>query len=224
MDLNKFIWEPECHEGFKEIVEKEIFIDRIYERYFEVEEGDVVFDVGASLGPFTYSILDKNPSMVFAFEPSFEEFKTLVLNTRQGPVTHINKGITNIDGRFDFEFVFDVSGSNEFYSTTFKKVIENYNIKKIDFLKSDCEGGEYDIFNTENLFWIKSNVRKIVGEWHLGTHNLKEKFRVFRDTYLRIFPNFKIRSYNGYDIEENLWTEEFIETFTEIIIYIDNRN
>ena len=76
MDTSKFIWEPECHEGFKEIVEKEIFIDKVYEKYFEVEEGDVVFDVGASLGPFTYSILDKNPSQVFAFEPSFEEFKT----------------------------------------------------------------------------------------------------------------------------------------------------
>ena len=217
MDTSKFIWEPECHEGFKEIVEKEIFIDIVYERYFEVEEGDVVFDVGASLGPFTYSILDKNPSQVFAFEPSFEEFKTLVLNTRQGPVTHINKGISNHVGQFEFEYVFDVGDNEIFYSTTFQKVIKDYNIQTIDFLKSDCEGGEYDIFNTENLLWIKQNVRKIVGEF-------KQKFRIFRDTYLRLFPNFKVRSYNGYDIEDRLWTDEFINTFTEIMIYIDNRD
>ena len=43
------------------------------------------------------------------------------------------------------------------------------------------------------------------------------------NTYLRIFPNFKIRSYNGYNIEERLWTDEFIESFSEIMIYIDNR-
>jgi hypothetical protein len=103
-------------------------------------------------------------------------------------------------------------------------VIKDYNIQKIDFLKSDCEGGEYDIFNSENLLWIKQNVKKIVGEWHLRTPELKEKFKVFRDTYLRLFPNFKVRSYNGYDIQEKLWTDDFINTFTEIMIYIDNRD
>ncbi len=103
------------------------------------------------------------------------------------------------------------------------KAIEDYNIQKIDFLKSDCEGGEYDIFSTENLFWIKQNVRKIVGEWHMRTPELKQKFREFRDVYLRVFPNFKVRSYNGFNIEEKLWTDEFIDVFTEIIIYIDNR-
>lgn len=221
--MENFIWQPECYPGFRETVEKEIFIDRMYERYFEVEEGDVVFDVGASLGPFTYSILDKNPTHVFTFEPSFEEFKTLVKNTRKGPVTHINKGISNHIGQFEFEYVFDHDGGDVFYSTTFKKVIEDYNIQKIDFLKSDCEGGEYDIFNIENLIWIKQNVRKIVGEWHLGTPELKEKFRVFRDTYLRIFPNFKVRSYNGFNVEEKFWTDEFIDVFSEVIIYIDNR-
>jgi FkbM family methyltransferase len=224
MDTNKFIWEPECHVGFKEIVEQEIFVDRVYEKFFEVEEGDVVFDIGASLGPFTYSILEKNPSHVFTFEPSFEEFKTLVLNTRQGPVTHINKGISNYIGEFQFEHVFDVGDSGRYYSTTFKKVIEDYNIQKIDFLKSDCEGGEYDIFTSENLLWIKQNVKKIAGEWHLGNPVFKEKFRIFRDTYLRIFPNFKVRSYKGHNIEERLWTDEFIESFSEIMIYIDNRD
>jgi len=223
MNLEKFIWEPEYHDNFRKIVEKEIFIDKIYERYFEVKEGDVVFDIGASLGPFTYSILDKNPSHVFSFEPSFEEFKTLVLNTRMGPVTQINKGISNHYGVFESEYVFEPSGNKIFYCTTFERVIEDYNIEKIDFLKLDCEGGEYDIFSSKNLIWIKKNVRKIVGEWHLRTPELKEKFRIFRDTYLRLFPNYKVRSYNGHDIEAKLWTEEFIETFTEIMIYIDNR-
>ena len=223
MDTSKFIWEPECHEGFKEIVEKEIFIDKVYERYFEVGEGDVVFDVGASLGPFTYSILDKNPSQVFAFEPSFEEFKTLVLNTRQGPVTHINKGISNHVGQFEFEYVFDVGDNEIFYSTTFQKVIKDYNIQTIDFLKSDCEGGEYDIFNTENLLWIKQNVRKIVGEWHLNSEEEKQKFRIFRDTYLRLFPNIQVFSVDGIDIKWDLWNEHFIEYYSECIINIDNR-
>jgi hypothetical protein len=72
MNTENFIWEPKCYDGFKETVSKEIFEDNIYEKFFEVEKGDIVFDIGASLGPFTYSILDKEPSHVFCFEPSYE--------------------------------------------------------------------------------------------------------------------------------------------------------
>ena len=224
MNLNQFVWEPKCYDGFRETVEKEIFVDKIYERHVQVEEGDVVFDIGASLGPFTFSILDKTPSQVFVFEPSYEEFKTLVLNTRHGNVTHINKGIGNTVGEFNFTGVFDLTGNYKLYSTTFKKVIEDYNIQKIDFLKTDCESGEYDIFTLENLFWIKNNVRKISGEWHLSTPELKEKFRIFRDVYLRVFPNFKVYSFDGVDITWSIWNEDFIPFYQEVMIYIDNRD
>ena len=224
MNLTQFVWEPKCYDGFRETVEREIFVDKIYERHVQVEEGDVVFDIGASLGPFTFSILDKNPSQVFVFEPSYEEFKTLVLNTRHGNVTHINKGIGNTVGEFNFTGVFDLTGNYKLYSTTFKKVIEDYNIQKIDFLKTDCESGEYDIFTLENLFWIKNNVRKISGEWHLSTPELKEKFRIFRDVYLRVFPNFKVYSFDGVDITWSIWNEDFIPYYQEVMIYIDNRD
>lgn len=223
MNVENFIWEPVCYDGFRETVTREIFVDKIYERVFEVEKGDIVFDIGASLGPFTYSILDKEPSHVFCFEPSYEEFKTLVLNTRHGNVTHINKGISDKVGEFNFEFVFDNSKGDKLYSTTFKKVIEDYNIQKIDFLKTDCETGEYDIFNLENLFWIKNNVKKISGEWHLGEDWMKEKFQVFRDVYLRVFPNYKIFSFNGVDITHEVWNSKFISYYREIMIHIDNR-
>ena len=195
-----------------------------FERFFEVEEGEIVFDIGASLGPFTFSILDRNPKHVFCFEPSFEEFKTLAMNTRHGNVTHINKGISDKIGKFDFKFVFENSNNDVLYSTTFQKVIEDYNIQKIDFLKTDCETGEYDIFTVENLFWIKNNVRKIVGEWHLGEPWMKSKFTVFRDLYLRVFPNFKIISFDGIDITSQIWNDNFIPYYNEIMIYIDNRN
>ena len=224
MNIENFVWEPKCYEGFRETVEKEIFVDKIYERLFEVEEGDIVFDIGASLGPFTYSILHKNPSQVFAFEPSFEEFKTLVLNTRHGNVTHINKGISNTVGEFEFSEVFDKTGDYKLYSTTFNKVIEDQKIEKIDFWKTDCEDGEYDIFTLENLFWIKNNVRKISGEWHLREGWMKEKFRTFRDVYLRLFPNFKVYSFDGIDITWSIWDENFIPYYNEVMIYIDNRN
>ena len=66
----------------KDAILKEIFEDKIYERFFEVEEGDVVMDIGSSVGPFTYSILNKNPKHVYCIEPSPEELETLLNNTK----------------------------------------------------------------------------------------------------------------------------------------------
>ena len=210
-------------EHHKDSIIKEIFIDKCYEKFFEVEEGDIVLDVGASVGPFTYSILHKKPKHVFCFEPSEREFKTLVRNTLGFPVTHINKGISNVNSIVMNDHLF--GGEDQMESITFSKFVDLYNINKIDFLKTDCEGGEFDIFNIENLHWIKNNVKKIVGEWHLKLqgHDNIEKFRQFRDVYLTEFKNFQIYSLDNIDIKWDLWNEHFLEHYNQIIIHIDNR-
>jgi FkbM family methyltransferase len=209
-------------EHHKDSIIKEIFIDKCYEKFFEVEEGDIVLDIGASVGPFTYSILHKKPKHVFCFEPSEREFKTLVKNTLGFPVTHINKGISNVNSIVMNDHLF--GGEDQMESITFSKFVDLYNIDKIDFLKTDCEGGEFDIFNIENLDWIKTNVKKIVGEWHLKLqgHNNIEKFRQFRDVYLTEFKNFQIYSIDNVDIKWDLWNEHFLEHYDQIIIHIDN--
>ena len=114
-------------------------------------------------------------------------------------------------------------GESEMETITFKTFVENYSIDQIDFLKTDCEGGEYDIFNNENREFILNNVKKIVGEWHLNTKELKDKFRLFRDTYLIQFNNYEIYSLDGFNIKWDLWNEHFINYYNEVIINIDNR-
>ena len=238
IDLNNFDWgwmdEPtdlthihpdgsHQHMGqyHKNAITNEIFVDKCYERFFEVEEGDIVVDIGASVGPFTYSILHKNPKQVFCFEPSEREFKTLVKNLRGYQVIPIPKGISNINSIVKSNMLF--GGENEMETLTFKRFIDLYNIEKIDFIKTDCEGGEYDIFIEDNLEFLKNNVKKVVGEWHFKTPELKEKFINFRDNILLHFKNYKILSLDGVDIKWDLWNEHFMEYYTEVIIYIDNR-
>ena len=224
MDLNGFDWGT-SNSWFIETISKEIFEEKIYEKFFEVENGDIVIDVGASIGPFTYSILNKNPKHVICVEPSFEEFPVLIQNTRQGNVSYLNKAINNFTGEFISSnlFGFENGISSKAYGITFKDFINLYNLEKIDFLKTDSEAGEYDIFNLENLEWIKNNVKKIVGEWHLGNFERKQKFRQFRDLYLKEFSNYEVHSVNGVNIKWDLWNEHFIEFYSEIVIYIDNR-
>ena len=125
----------------------------------EFNPGDVVVDVGASLGPFTYSILNKKPKHVFCFEPCEEEFPTLIKNTLGHPVSHLLKGISSVNGLVDENKLFNsVMGTqNKMETITFKRFLELYDLPKIDFLKTDCEGGEYDIFTDENFNYIKNN-------------------------------------------------------------------
>lgn len=209
---------PQYH---KRSIIREIFEQKLYEKFFEVEPNDLVLDIGASVGPFTYSILHKKPKHVYCLEPSEEEFSTLVKNTVGYPVSHINKGISSSDEKVYNNQIFGEQDYME--GISFEKLKKVYNLEVIDFLKTDCEGGEYEIFNEHHFEWVTKNVKKIVGEWHLSTPEMKLKFRKFRDTYLRHYDNFEVMSIDGHFIKWDLWNDHFLDYYNEVIIHIDNR-
>lgn len=200
---------------------QEIFTDRCYEKFCEVKEGDIVLDIGASVGPFTYSILEKKPKHVFCVEPSEREFRTLVKNTIGHPVTHINKGISYKNSVVESDKLF--GGESEMESITFKKLVELFGLERIDFMKTDCEGGEYEIFTDENMDYLLKNVGHIAGEWHLSKKNIEEKikFRNFRDNFLPRFNHFEVFSVDGIDIKWDIWNEHFIEYYDQVHLFID---
>ena len=206
----------------KETMIGEIFRQRAYERIFEVNEGDIVLDIGSSVGPFTRSILNKKPKHVFCIEPSVSEFKCLVKNTMGYPVSHINKGIWHFNGTVNSDQLF--GGEAQMETMTFQSFIDLFGIEKIDFLKTDCEGGEYEIFKDSNIPFLINNVKKIVGEWHLRSPENKINFRNFRDNILPLFRKYDIYSIDGIDIKWDLWNEHFLEYYEEVIVYIDNRD
>lgn len=202
--------------------------DGQYQVDLKVEEGDIVFDFGASMGPFIWQIKDQKPSKVICVEPSNTMISTLVDNCQTtGLNCEIFKvGVGSISGE-ETLLGFNDDGSEvrkTFPTLTFMDIVKNSKVDKIDFLKTDCEGGEYNIFNNENIWWIKDNVRKIVGEFHLGGPGEKEKFIVFRDTYLRLFPKVKLYSIDMFEISKNYcFTQDFLNYYNQVIVYIDNR-
>ena len=201
---------------------KEIFESRGYEKIFQIKEGDVVVDIGASVGPFTYSILNINPKRVYCLEPSNDEFKTITKNLGNNPnVTLINKGITHSDSIVKSNMMF--GGEDEFRGTKFSTFIKDNNIDYIDFIKTDCEGGEYHVFMDENMDFLLNNVGCIVGEWHLNTEAEMTEFRYFRDKYLKQFKIFEVFSIDGVNIKWDLWNEHFIKYYNQIIIHISNK-
>jgi FkbM family methyltransferase len=222
IDFSKFDWGT-SNEWYRNTIMNEFSENNIYCRSFDVDEGDLIIDFGSSNGPFPYSIKHKNPSHIYCLEPSEEELEPLKNNLQDLNYTIIPKGISKIDGFDEFEVYGLTNEIKRVESITFKTLINLYNIKRVDFLKTDCEGGEYEIFNRENIWWIKENVKKVSGEWHLESKKQKEQFREFRDIYLKLFPNYTIFSTDGCDIKWDLWNEHFIEYYNQVIISIDNR-
>jgi FkbM family methyltransferase len=219
--LKNFDWGIMNGYDLKNLLIRELFEDRIYHRHFEVNEGDVVVDVGASVGPFSYLIGENKPSQIYTFEPSKTEFPTLVKNTRGLPACHINKAMWEGDGLTNMIDTYYAEGYVE--TMRFKTFRELYAIDRIDFLKTDCEGGEYYIFNEENIDFLVENVGVVVGEWHLETPERKEMFRRFRDQYLPRFKDFHIYSVDNADIKWDLYNEHFLQYYKQVIIHIDNR-
>jgi autotransporter strand-loop-strand O-heptosyltransferase len=199
---------------------KEIFEDNTYERFFEVEEGDVVVDLGASLGPFTYSILPKNPKQCYVVEPLSYQIDVLHKNVGRGNVKIIQGAITD---KKKIEISWDYI-TESVPTFTFREFLDENGIDKIDFLKCDCEGGEYDVFQPSNIEFLKT-IPKIVTEFHMrDDENFhKCKFRWFRDNILPKFDNIQVFSVDGVDIKWDLYNDHFLEWYCEVIIYMDNR-
>lgn len=213
-----FDWGPISKEG-KELLTQEIFIAMVYETFDKVKEGDIVVDFGATTGDFVYSILHKKPLHVYALEPSKLVFPFLVKNTRGFPVTAINQAIANQDADVICPGICH-SDTKIVPGITFKTLIELYSLDRIDFIKTDCEGGEYSIFTNDNMDFLLNKVGTIAGEWHLSNPYLKKEFRNFRDNFL---PHFKyeIRDIsNQCDIKSGLYSDAFLEYYTEVFVFI----
>jgi FkbM family methyltransferase len=214
-------------------IEREVVHEKVYRFWKDVKEGDVVLDVGASVGAYTISILDQKPKKVYCVEPSKKLLKALVdncfdkvLEYQENPLVYINCGVVDNEG--DKINIF--GGESTFNGITFKKIIEDYSLDHIDYMKIDCEGGEYSIFKEENMDFLLNKVDFIAMEVHLNYEGCREKFKNLRDKYLTRFKNYKVMSCtrqniswgNSIDITDRIFDNQFIDEYTcEFMVYIN---
>lgn len=177
-----------------------------YDKAFIIKPGDVVFDIGANKGFFTVYAAQKvlQSGAVYAFEPAPKNFHILQKNLEINRLSNVvasavavsgHKGDvelylskTNDGGHSVFEddvkadYKGELKTGSIFVPTIeLQAFCERNKVEKIDFMKVDCEGGEYDIFlNLSAEFYGK--IAKIAMEYHsLGGHLVEELIKVLKE-------------------------------------------
>jgi FkbM family methyltransferase len=172
----------ESHQsGIHDVLREHLF-DRQYRNIVDVEDGDVVVDIGFNYGIFSLGALNNGASKVYGFEPNKniynivkdiypdrENDKVVIYNCA---VSDKNEVLTFYEGHNTLASslennVSDYKESYEVPCINFYDFILNNKIEKINFLKIDCEGAEYDIFeNIPDDYFI--TIDKIHVEFHFN--------------------------------------------------------
>ena len=181
---------------FKESLFEEVYFKHLPEEIFR-RENPVVIDIGANVGFFTISALYKlKHPRVISFEPMKRNFLQLQKNLDKAgyKVTLVNSAVNDVAGELVLKFnsnlgittsasLFDNQyGTDEetVQATSLENVFEKYQLQKIDLLKLDCEGAEYNIlYKTPPQLFKKINC--IALETHPGkeAHENKEALEIY---------------------------------------------
>ena len=169
---------------FKECLFEEVYYKHLPKKIYSVNN-PIVIDIGANAGYFTiFSILKLKDPKIIAFEPIKRNYFFLQDNlatAKNNKLAIVNKAVNDKNGelilKFDKTKEFTTSaslydnpyGSDEeiVISTSLESIFSDYDLSKIDILKLDCEGAEYNIiYNTPSHFFEKVNC--ITMETHKG--------------------------------------------------------
>ena len=158
-------------------------IEEYKKENFEIKSNDIVIDIGAHIGLFTiYASQFCDKGTIYSFEPVEENYKLLLENTRSNNLEHVkifNLAVSNSTEPIKLYINDDESGHSMFSqsssslmvnSISLKKIFDDNQIERCNFLKLDCEGAEYEIIkNLPSSYFEK--IDKMVIEYHMAdTH------------------------------------------------------
>lgn len=146
------------HNTYFSVSEQLTSIDEVLTDYHfsDIRPTDIVLDIGANIGAFTL-FAAKKAKHVYAVEPLYTDIlrKNIAKNNLKN-VTVLEMGV----GDDNKHLVKYGNRSKRVYFTPFSNLLQMCN-NKIDFLKCDCEGGEWSISPT----YLKG-IRRIEMEVH----------------------------------------------------------
>lgn len=147
---------------------------------FGIKKYDIVVDIGAHIGVFAvYAAKNVSKGKVFAYEPNKENYNILLKNKSLNNLNNIfpfNLAISDKKGKLDL-FISKLSNAThsiyeadskkktKVEAITLKDIFAMNKLKRINYLKIDAEGAEYNILLNTPAKIIKK-IDKIVLEYH----------------------------------------------------------
>jgi autotransporter strand-loop-strand O-heptosyltransferase len=210
-----------------EYVDREINQEKIYEKYFDIEQGDVVVDIGGHAGFFSDRAAKMGIREIYTIEPDADCCQIIKEKLEKSGVEYkvYNGAIADTNERLYFDgsglagHIVHHETDRSVQGITFQRLIEENNIKMIDFLKLDCEGGEYSVINEDNIELFKKVCKKVACEIHLQNPSQKYQAIELFNLLQKHGIDYIITSVDGVilSIEKVL---DRIDYFSEVLLYI----
>lgn len=153
--------------------------------YSGIKKGDVVLDIGANLGFLSLYAVENGASKVYSIEPDPTCFQYLTNNTKGfEEIIPLNYAISDKVGEIDFYkgklssigTIRDTSENIDYSQSDRNKIkvksldanslISTAGIEKVDYLKIDCEGAEFEFFDSIDEHFLSNKISYICGEVH----------------------------------------------------------
>ncbi|MEW6028991.1 MAG: FkbM family methyltransferase [Chloroflexota bacterium] len=159
----------------------EIWRAKVYDdRRLSIGETDTIVDIGAHIGAFSVRAAKLAPrGQVYAYEPSGKNHDMLLRNRRLNDVKNLhieNSAVSGMSGQMTLftpagnaimgSLLQSASSFTESVAvTTLHDILVGHKILRLDLLKMDVEGAEYDIlFGCPNESMAK--IQRVVMEFH----------------------------------------------------------
>jgi len=140
----------------------------------DLNESDVILDIGSHIGSFTKLCFDKGSKNVISFEANYDNFNLSESNLKDYPTNINNLAVWRSDSdEKQVSFYLDSYESNTGVGTVMTEygnkvdtisldtILSNY--ESVRLLKIDVEGSEFPILLTSKLL---NKVNEIIGEFH----------------------------------------------------------
>lgn len=181
---------------------KETFVDQFYTRYgVPVQEGWTVVDIGAGIGDYSlYAAHGNRAGAIYAYEPFHESYELLKCNLALNGIENVHTRQQAVWGAAG-EVQLDLSSGEPLQISSSERVDRNSaagktcvdavtlphllreeRIEKIDLLKLDCEGAEYEIFFKAPAD-VFGKIERVIMEYHDldETRNHRALIRFFNE-------------------------------------------
>lgn len=164
---------------------KETFLDGFYDRYgTQVQNGWIVIDIGAAIGDYSiHTAFGRPRTVIYAFEPYPESYQLLLKNLTLNAIDNVfafQEAVWSQSGRLALNLIeeeplkiasqspSEMAETNDVMmveAVTLEQVLERQALVKVDLLKLDCEGAEYEILMKAPAKTL-AKIQRIVMEYH----------------------------------------------------------